>query len=118
MWHADLRVLHTEATLEGDDMLVPLTVSTAALSQQPSLQDSHTTHQQGWAQMGHPIPLLLPTYVGGNLSANWLWTMLQSSFPLHWPLINSDHMRTKLAKRELERKRIEDDQRSASCTCA
>lgn len=39
--------------------------------------------------------------------------MLQGSFPLHWPLINSDHMRTKLAKRELERKRIEDDQRSA-----
>lgn len=34
---------------------------------------------------------------------------------MHWPLINSDHMRTKLAKRELERKRIEDDQRSASC---
>lgn len=50
--------------------------------------------------------------------ASCLWTMLQSSFPLHWPLINSDNMRTKLAKRELERKRIEDDQRSASCTCA
>ncbi|KAL3140047.1 hypothetical protein ABBQ38_004327 [Trebouxia sp. C0009 RCD-2024] len=37
----------------------------------------------------------------------------KGSFPLHWPLINSDHMRTKLAKRELEKKRIEDDQRLA-----
>lgn len=34
----------------------------------------------------------------------------QGSFPLHWPLINSDHMRERLAKRELERKRIEDVQ--------
>ncbi|KAA6419415.1 MAG: hypothetical protein FRX49_10673, partial [Trebouxia sp. A1-2] len=33
----------------------------------------------------------------------------KGSFPLHWPLVNSNHMRTKLAKRELERKRIEDD---------
>lgn len=32
----------------------------------------------------------------------------QESFPLHWPLINSDHMRERLARRELERKRIED----------
>ncbi|KAL3154051.1 hypothetical protein ABBQ32_013597 [Trebouxia sp. C0010 RCD-2024] len=37
----------------------------------------------------------------------------KGSFPLHWPLINSDHMHTKLAKRELEKKRIEDDQRLA-----
>lgn len=34
--------------------------------------------------------------------------------PLHWPLINSDHMRTKLAKRELEKKKIEDAHR---CSC-
>lgn len=44
-----------------------------------------------------------------------LLATLQGSFPLHWPLINSDHMRVKLAKRELEKKRIEDDQRSAPC---
>ena len=37
--------------------------------------------------------------------------MLQGDFPLHWPLINSDHMRTRLAKRELEKKKVEDDQR-------
>lgn len=30
MWHADLRILYTEATLEGDDMLGLLTVHTAA----------------------------------------------------------------------------------------
>jgi len=35
----------------------------------------------------------------------------QDAFPLHWPLINSDHMRTQLAKRELEKKRIEDAHR-------
>lgn len=28
--------------------------------------------------------------------------------PLHWPLINSDHMRERLAKQELEKKRIDD----------
>ncbi|DBA99584.1 hypothetical protein WJX82_005130 [Trebouxia sp. C0006] len=37
----------------------------------------------------------------------------KGSFPLHWPLVNSNHMRTKLAKRELERKRIEDDHQLA-----
>ena len=36
---------------------------------------------------------------------------MQGDVPLHWPLINSDHMRTKLAKRELEKKKIEDAQR-------
>ena len=33
--------------------------------------------------------------------------------PLHWPLVNSDHMRERLARRELERKRIDDAQRLA-----
>eukprot|EP00887_Chlorella_sp_A99_P002814 scaffold6.g2814.t1 len=37
----------------------------------------------------------------------------RESFPLHWPLVNSDHMRERLAKRELERKRIDDMQRLA-----
>jgi hypothetical protein len=37
--------------------------------------------------------------------------LAQDSFPLHWPLVNSDHMRTRLAKRELEKKRIEDAHR-------
>lgn len=32
----------------------------------------------------------------------------KDGFPLHWPLINSDHMREKLAKRELESKKKED----------
>ena len=32
----------------------------------------------------------------------------KGTFPLHWPLINSDHMKERLGKRELERKRIED----------
>jgi HSP20 family molecular chaperone IbpA len=32
----------------------------------------------------------------------------KGDFPLHWPLINSDHMKERLAKRELEKKRIED----------
>ena len=36
---------------------------------------------------------------------------VQAAYPLHWPLVNSDHMRTKLAKQELEKKRIEDDHR-------
>lgn len=36
---------------------------------------------------------------------------MQGEHTLHWPLINSDHMRSKLAKRELEKKRIEDDHR-------
>lgn len=33
--------------------------------------------------------------------------------PLHWPLINSDHMKERLAKRELEKKRIDDANRLA-----
>ncbi|KAK9853604.1 hypothetical protein WJX84_007036 [Apatococcus fuscideae] len=37
----------------------------------------------------------------------------KDGFPLHWPLINSDHMRTRLAKREFEKKRLEDAQRLA-----
>jgi hypothetical protein len=37
--------------------------------------------------------------------------VFQVGVPLHWPLINSDHMRTRLAKRELEQKRIEDARR-------
>ena len=37
--------------------------------------------------------------------------MLQGTFQLHWPLINSDHMRVRLAQRELEQKRIEDGNR-------
>lgn len=32
---------------------------------------------------------------------------------LHWPLINSDHMRERLAKRELEKKRVDDAKRLA-----
>ena len=36
---------------------------------------------------------------------------MQDGVPLHWPLINSDHMRTRLAKREFEKKRLEDAQR-------
>lgn len=32
----------------------------------------------------------------------------KDGFPLHWPLINSDHMREKIAKRELESKKKED----------
>lgn len=35
----------------------------------------------------------------------------QDDFQLHWPLVNSDHMATRLAKRELEKKRIEDAHR-------
>lgn len=37
--------------------------------------------------------------------------VLQDTWQLHWPLINSDHMRYKLAQRELEQKRIEDGDR-------
>ena len=33
--------------------------------------------------------------------------------PLHWPLINSDHMHERLAKRDLEKKRIDDAKRLA-----
>ena len=42
-------------------------------------------------------------------------SMQQDSFALHWPLVNSDHMRTRLAKRELEKKRIEDAHRCCKC---
>ncbi|KAL4442949.1 hypothetical protein ABPG77_008440 [Micractinium sp. CCAP 211/92] len=34
----------------------------------------------------------------------------KGNFPLHWPLVNSEHMRDKLGQRELERKRIEDSE--------
>ncbi|KAI7845861.1 hypothetical protein COHA_000595 [Chlorella ohadii] len=37
----------------------------------------------------------------------------QGSFPLHWPLVNSDHMRDRLGKAELDRKRIADAERLA-----
>ena len=37
----------------------------------------------------------------------------RADFPLHWPLINSPHMRERLARRELEKKRIEDASRLA-----
>lgn len=33
--------------------------------------------------------------------------------PLHWPLINSDHMKERLAQRELEQKRLDDARRMA-----
>lgn len=33
--------------------------------------------------------------------------------PLHWPLVNSDHMTERLARRELEKKRIDDAKRLA-----
>lgn len=36
----------------------------------------------------------------------------RDGFGLHWPLINSDHLRERLARRELERKRL-DDERAA-----
>lgn len=35
----------------------------------------------------------------------------QGSFPLHWPLVNSEHLREKLGRRELDRKRIEDSEK-------
>ncbi|KAK9831834.1 hypothetical protein WJX81_000048 [Elliptochloris bilobata] len=35
----------------------------------------------------------------------------KGGFALHWPLINSSHMRTRLAQRELEDKRLEDARR-------
>lgn len=37
----------------------------------------------------------------------------QGSFPLHWPLINSDHMRDRLGKAEMDKKRIADAKRLA-----
>lgn len=37
----------------------------------------------------------------------------QGGFPLHWPLVNSAHMAERLAKRELEKKRVEDVQQLA-----
>ncbi|KAL6778128.1 hypothetical protein ACKKBG_A17025 [Auxenochlorella protothecoides x Auxenochlorella symbiontica] len=37
----------------------------------------------------------------------------KDNFPLHWPLINSDHMRERLARRELEKKRLEDASQAA-----
>jgi len=42
--------------------------------------------------------------------------MRQDNFALHWPLVNSDQMRTRLAKRELEKKRIEDAHRCCDLT--
>lgn len=45
------------------------------------------------------LPLLCPAL---------LCLLPQGSFALHWPLINSDHLRERLAKRELESKRLED----------
>ena len=32
----------------------------------------------------------------------------QGDTPLHWPLVNSDHMQERLGRRELERKRVDD----------
>ncbi|PSC71468.1 heat shock [Micractinium conductrix] len=37
----------------------------------------------------------------------------KGGFPLHWPLVNSAHMAERLAKRELEKKRVEDVQQLA-----
>lgn len=36
---------------------------------------------------------------------------MQDSFPLHWPLVNSEHMKDKLGQRELEKKKVEDANR-------
>ena len=38
---------------------------------------------------------------------------MQGSFPLHWPLINSDHLRDRLGKAQLDKKRIADADRLA-----
>ncbi|KAI3436650.1 hypothetical protein D9Q98_006066 [Chlorella vulgaris] len=35
----------------------------------------------------------------------------KDSFPLHWPLVNSEHMKDKLGQRELEKKKVEDANR-------
>jgi hypothetical protein len=35
----------------------------------------------------------------------------QDGFALHWPLINADHMKYKLAQREFEKKKIEDSKK-------
>lgn len=53
--------------------------------------------------------LVMLLYVPASL--DHIEHVLQAAFPLHWPLVNSNHMRTKIAKQELETKRIEDDQR-------
>ena len=49
--------------------------------------------------------------VNGQQVDEWLQCTLQDTFQLHWPLINSDHMRYKLAQRELEQKRLDDGNR-------
>lgn len=51
-------------------------------------------------------------------SSCWLRSgRAQGGFALHWPLINSDHMRTRLAQRELEAKRLEDARRWRPSPC-
>ena len=89
MWHEDLRFLHPEASLEG--------------------ATPHTS------QACHDASCKMHAPVCTHCNKTDVADMWQDTFPLHWPLVNSDHMKTRLAKRELEKKKIEDDQLYACC---
>ena len=68
---------------------------------------------------GHQPPRVLPLWSEPQLGwprCRWSHRALllaQGGFPLHWPLINRDHMRDRLGQKELERKRVEDSNRLA-----
>ena len=57
--------------------------------------------------------LCKPSCSNSRRPRGWAWCA-QGEFALHWPLINSAHMRTRLAQRELEAKRLEDARRCAT----
>jgi len=127
---ADLRLLHAEAPLEGAALhgvgpRRPLAAKSLCCQaaqgrqqRQPSLNSTaclalscrkrtcilHASAERLQTQVhaldAATVRLLTP------------WSgRVQGGFALHWPLINSDHMRTRLAQRELEAKRLEDARR-------
>ena len=126
LWHEDLRILHSQASLEGQlsNLLLPLSCAACKLPQSITDQRTCCCSKSNIYAVWHSLDACciwsdsLLNSIGSDMGrcSYKLWcSYLQGTFPLHWPLINSNHMRTKFAKRELEKKRIEDDQRSAVC---
>jgi len=133
---ADLRLLHPEAPLEGTALRragprrsLPansIRCQAAQGLQQRQPSSNSTACPQGAVPQADMLlraaAELLQAQVRSRDTDTIQLLMLRSGraqggFALHWPLINSDHMRTRLAQRELEAKRLEDARRWRPSPC-
>jgi hypothetical protein len=114
--HADLRVLHPQAALEGACVpgyllgMCGVCLLPACCLSQSNGRRCHEALSALTAEvyLEQDAPPQLPPQLPPLPCCS---SLPQGDFPLHWPLVNSDHMRDRLGKRELERKRVEDASR-------